>query len=64
MGKQENKNYHSISFLLDALKKIPKKKEKIQKNKKYYYGFISSQSKLEKSEKGRKKKFSFHFVPT
>ena len=31
-----------------------KNSEKIKKNKKYHYGFISSQSRLEKSEKRRK----------
>ena len=51
---RENKNYYSVSFLLDALQKISKKRKKIQKNKNYHYGFISSQSRLEKSEKGRK----------
>ena len=59
LRNRENKN--SGSFLLDAMYKISKK---IQKKKKYYYGFISSQSRLEKSKKGRKLKFSFHFVPT
>ena len=48
---RENKNYYSVSFLLDALQKISKKRKKIQKN---YYGFISSQSRLEKSKKARK----------
>ena len=41
---------------------------KFQKNskkiKKYRYGFISVQNRLEKSEKERKSKLSFHFVPT
>ena len=31
-----------------------KNRKKIKKIKKYYYGFISSQSRLEKSKKGRK----------
>ena len=38
--KRENKNYFSISFLPNELEKIPKKQKKIQKNKKYHYGFI------------------------
>ena len=46
--KGENKNYHSDSFLLDALQKISKKK------KKYHYGFISNQNRLEMDEKQRK----------
>ena len=52
LRKRENKNYRSVSFQLDALQKISKKLEK--KIKKYQYSFISSQSRLEKSEKGRK----------
>ena len=55
LRKRENKNYHSVSFQLDALKKISKKwGKKFKKIKKYHYGFILSQSKLEKSEKWRK----------
>ena len=50
--KGENKNYRSDSFLLDALQKISKKK------KKYHYGFISNQNRLEMDEKQRKKKFN------
>ena len=101
--KWENKNYHSVSFLLDALQKISKKQEKNSKNlkillrlhfkpnqvgkvqerkkikifvpfrsyparnrkfqknskkivkiKKYHYGFILSQNRLEKDGKARK----------
>ena len=53
-GKGEYKKYHSVSFLPDAKQKIPKKQKKIQKSKKYHYGFISSQNRLEKDEKERK----------
>ena len=28
LRKRENKNYHSVSFLLDGLEKIPKKQQK------------------------------------
>ena len=34
LRKRENKNYRSVSFLLDAKQKIPKKQQKIQKTKK------------------------------
>ena len=103
LRKRENKNYHTVSFQLDALQKISKKLEKkfkklkstiiasfqakqvgkvrerekikifipfrsyptsnrkfqknskkIQKTKKYHYGFISSENRLEKDEKERK----------
>ena len=43
--KRENKNYRSIMFLPNRLEKIPKK------FKKYNYGIISSQNRLEKAEK-------------
>ena len=32
--KRENKNYHFVPFLPDALQKIPKKQQKNSKNKK------------------------------
>ena len=32
--KRENKNYRFVPFLPDALQKIPKKRQKISKNKK------------------------------
>ena len=35
-------------------RKLQKKRKKIQKIKKYHYGFISSQTRLEKAEKERK----------
>ena len=52
LRKRGNKNYRSVSFLLDALYRSSKKKFK--KLKKYQYSFISSQSMLEKFEKWRK----------
>ena len=47
----ENKKYRVVTFLPDALQKIPKKNKKI---KKYHYGIISSQNSLEKVNKERK----------
>ena len=55
LRKRENKNYRSVSFLPDAKQKIPKKQQKkIQKAKKYHYGFISNQNWLENDKKERK----------
>ena len=54
MRQRENENYHYVSFLPDAKFKIPTKQQKIQKIKKYYYGFMLSQNRLEKAEKERK----------
>ena len=40
--KTENKNYRSVSFLSGTKQKIKKQNsKKIQKIKKYHYGFIS-----------------------
>ena len=50
--KRENKNYRAVTFLPDALQKIPKKQQK--KKKKFHYGIISSQNSLEKAKKQRK----------
>ena len=52
--KIENKNCSSVSLPPDAKQKIPKKQQKIQKIKKYNYGFVSSEKKMEKTEKERK----------
>ena len=53
-GKREYKKYRSVSFLPDAKQKIKKNNKKIRKTKKYRYGFISSENRLEKDEKERK----------
>ena len=56
MRKRENKNYRSVSLhsFPTRNRKFKKNNKKIQKIKKYHYGFISSQNTLEKSEKERK----------
>ena len=64
LGRRDNKNYSSVSFLPDLQQKIPKKNKKI---KKYHYKFISSQNRLEIDEKERNKNYrsiSFRSVPT
>ena len=46
--KKENKSYRSDQFLPNPLQRIPKKiAKKIQKIKKYHYGFFSSQNRWE-----------------
>ena len=53
-----------VSFLSYPTRnrKFQKNSKKIQKIKKFLYGFISSQYRLEKTVKERKKKISFRFV--
>ena len=53
LRKRENKNYCSIPFH-PVIEMSQKKSKKIQKTKKYHYGLISSQNRLENDEKGRK----------
>ena len=45
-------------------RKLKKKGKKVQKTKKWRYGFISSQGRSEKAGKQRKQKLSFRSVPT
>ena len=45
-------------------RKIIRNCKKIQKIKKYSYGFFSSKNWWEKAEKKRKYKLAFRFVPT
>ena len=54
LRKSDNKNYASVPLLPEASQKILKNGKKIQKIKKYHCGFISSQNRLEKTEKERK----------
>ena len=54
MRWRENKNYCSVPFQPDAKQKIPKQQQNIQKIRKYHYGFISVQNRLEEGEKNRK----------
>ena len=54
--KRENKIYRFVPFRSDPtfLRKIQKNSKKIQYIKKYDYGIISNQNRLEKAEKERK----------
>ena len=53
--KRENKNCHSVPFRSYPTRnrKFQKNSNKIQKIKKYHYGIISSQNRLENAEKER-----------
>ena len=55
MGKRENKKLSFVSFRSDPTcqGKIRKNSKKIQYIKKYDYGIISRQNRLEKAEKER-----------
>ena len=54
--KRENKNYRSVPFCSNPThkRKPHKNRKKIQKIKKYSYGFFSSKNRFEKDEKERK----------
>ena len=56
MRNREKKNYRSDQFLPDQEQKIKKNSKKIQKIKKYHYGFLSSQTDQEKKSKKKKAK--------
>ena len=45
-------------------KKFQKNSKKIQKTKKYHYGFLSSQNRLGKAKKEKKLKLSVRSFPT
>ena len=54
--KRKNINYQSVPFrsYTTRNRKFQKNSKKIQKTKKYHYGFLSSQNRFEKAEKDRK----------
>ena len=52
--KGENKIFVPFRFYQTHNRKFQKNSKKIRKIKKYHYGFISSQNRLEKAEKERK----------
>ena len=53
MRKSENKNYRFVPFPTRN-RNFQKNSRKIQKIKKYHYGFISVPNGLEEAEKNRK----------
>ena len=56
LRKRENKNYRFVSFrpYPTQNRKFQKNRKKIQKIKKYHYGLISSQNRLENHKTERK----------
>ena len=64
--KKENNNYRSTPFRSYPTlnRKFQKNSKKFQKVNEYHYGLISSQNRLEKDEKERKKKLLLHFIST
>ena len=52
--KRENNIYRSFRSYTMRNTKFQKNSKKIQKVKKYHYGLISSQDRLEKAEKEKK----------
>ena len=56
MRKSKNKNCRSVPFRSYPTRNrnFQKTSKKIQKIKKYHYGFISVQNRLEEAEKNRK----------
>ena len=54
LRKRENKTIASFRPYPNRNRKFQKNSKKIQKIKKFLYGFISSQNRMEKAEKERK----------
>ena len=54
LRKRENKNYHFVLSHPTQNRKFQKNNKKIKKIKKYNYGFISSQNRLERAETDKK----------
>ena len=65
LRKRENKNYHSVSFVLDALKKILKKiGKKSKKLKNTIMASFQAKVSWKSPKKGENKNFrSFSFLP-
>ena len=60
--REKKKNYRVVTFLPDALQKIPKKQQKSKtKIKKFHYGIIPRQNSLEKEKEGEKIKIIVSF---
>ena len=54
--RQRKKENKKLSFRFVPTRPVIENSKKIQKIKKYHYGFISRQNRLEKAEKERKQK--------
>ena len=59
MRKSENKNYRSVPFRSYPTRNtnFEKNSKKIQKIKKYHYGFILIQNRLEEAKKAENKSY-------
>ena len=68
MEKAEKERKYKLSFRSVPTRRVKENSKniakRIQKIKKYHFGFISSQNWLENAEKERILKLSFRFVPT
>ena len=53
LRKRKNKNYSPFRSSTIRNRKFQQNSKKVQKIKKYHYGFLSSQNRLEKAEKER-----------
>ena len=64
MEKAEKDRKKKLSLRFVLTQSVIENSKKIQKIKKFLYGFISSQNRMEKAEKERKQKLSLRFVLT
>ena len=62
--KRENKNYRVITFLPDALQKIPKKQQKNKKNYKKNSIMASFQAKIVWKRQRKRENKNYCFVPS
>ena len=61
--KRENKNYRVVTFLHDALQKIPKKQQKNKKNYKNNSIMASFQAKIVWKRQRKRENKNYRFVP-
>ena len=62
--KRENKNYRVITFLPDALQKIPKKQQKKKKVNKKNTIMASFQAKIVWKRQSKRENKNYSFVPS
>ena len=62
--KRENKNYRFVSFLTDALQKIPKKQQKNKKKIKKNTIIASFQPKIVWKRQRKRENKNYSFVPS
>ena len=68
MEKDVKARKKKLSFRFVSIRRVienyKNNSKKIEKIKKFLYGFIASQNRMEKAKKERKQKLSFRFVLT